>query len=200
MITKIIALFLMAVFYICYFAKILRQKQQGIHTDQLGKGKEGFEKFIEITLKLATYILPLLQVVSIMLYTKEPDWILQIAGLIIEFVGVLIFIMSVAEMKENWRAGVQRDEKTDLVTTGIYSLSRNPAFLGFILMYIGILISFFYFYLFVATLITVILFHLQIVNVEEKFLIEAFGDDYRQYQSKTCRYFGRNSCFRNRTD
>ena len=31
----------------------------------------------------------------------------------------------------------------------------------------------------------------QIVNVEEDFLIEAFGNEYLQYKSKVCRYLGR---------
>ena len=47
MIIKIVTISLMAVFYICYFAKMISQKKQGIKTDQLGKGKEGFVKFIE---------------------------------------------------------------------------------------------------------------------------------------------------------
>ena len=47
MVFKIIALALMASFYICYFAKMISQKKQGIDTDQLGKGKVGFVKFIE---------------------------------------------------------------------------------------------------------------------------------------------------------
>ena len=34
-----------------YFAKLISQKKQGINTDQLGKGKEGFVKFIEVALK-----------------------------------------------------------------------------------------------------------------------------------------------------
>ena len=45
---KIITLALMAVFYICYFTKMISQKRQGIKTDQLGKGKKGFVKFIEV--------------------------------------------------------------------------------------------------------------------------------------------------------
>ena len=56
MIIKIVTLSLMAVFYICYFAKLISQKKQGINTDQLGKGKEGFVKFIEVTLKIITYL------------------------------------------------------------------------------------------------------------------------------------------------
>ena len=191
MVFKIIALALMASFYICYFAKMISQKKQGIDTDQLGKGKVGFVKFIEVTLKTSTYLLPAIEVASIVFYTGSVNDVLRIIGLIILALGVVAFIVSVLQMKDNWRAGVQREEKTELVTTGIYSISRNPAFLGFDLMYIGIVITFFNWYLCVATCIVLVLFHLQIVNVEEDFLIEAFGDEYIKYRKKVCRYFGR---------
>ncbi len=77
------------------------------------------------------------------------------------------------------------------MTTGIYSISRNPAFLGFDLMYIGILPAFFNWYLCGATIFAVVIFHLQIVNVEEDFLIEAFWEEYLAYKKKVCRYIGR---------
>lgn len=191
MVFKIIALALMASFYICYFAKMISQKKQGIDTDQLGKGKVGFVKFIEVTLKTSTYLLPAIEVASIVFYTGSVNDVLRIIGLIILALGVVAFIVSVLQMKDNWRAGVQREEKTELVTTGIYCVSRNPAFLGFDLMYIGIVITFFNWYLCVATCLVMVLFHLQIVNVEEDFLIEAFGDEYIKYRKKVCRYFGR---------
>ena len=188
---KIITLTWMAVFYICYFAKMISQRKQGIHTDQLGKGKEGFVKFIEVTLKITTYLVPVIQILSIVLYSGTVHIALQIAGVIVTALGVLAFITSVVQMKDNWRAGVQREEKTNLVTTGIYSISRNPAFLGFDLMYIGILLSFFNWYLFFATAFALVFFHLQIVNVEEEFLMEAFGEEYLEYKKKVCRYIGR---------
>ena len=191
MILKIIALGLMAIFYVCYFAKMFSQRKQGIQTDQLGKGKEGFVKFIEISLKAITYLLPILQIISILLYREAAHLPLQIAGVVIELFGILIFVVSVLEMKDNWRAGVQKEEKTDLVTTGVYSISRNPAFLGFDLMYIGILLAFFNWFLLVATIFAVLLFHLQIVNVEEDFLIEAFGQEYLTYKKRVFRYFGK---------
>lgn len=187
---KIIALGLMAIFYVCYFSKFISQKKKGIRTDQLGKGKEGFLKFIEITLKITTYLLPIIQIVSIVLYLGDSYSFLRIAGTLIELSGVVIFIASVTEMKDNWRAGVQREDKTKLVTTGIYAVSRNPAFLGFDLMYIGILLAFFNWYLLFATVFAVCLFHLQIVNVEEDFLIEAFGQEYLEYKKRVCRYLG----------
>lgn len=191
MIFKIITLCLMAAFYICYFVKMISQRKQGISTDQLGKGKTGFVKFIEVTLKISTYVLPIIQLISISWYIGTAHIALRIIGCVINAVGVLTFIMSVLQMKDNWRAGVQQEDKTNLVTTGIYSISRNPAFLGFDLMYIGILFTFFNSFLCFATSFVLVFFHLQIVNVEEEFMIDAFGEEYIQYKKKVCRYLGR---------
>ena len=191
MIIKTIALVLMASFYACYFAKMISQKRQGINTDQLGKGKEGITKFIEIALKISSYVIILTEVISILFYAGSVNNVLCIIGLILLALGVFTFTVSVLQMKDNWRAGVQREEKTELVTTGIYSISRNPAFLGFDLMYIGIMITFFNWILCVVTCVVMVLFHLQIVNVEEDFLIETFGDEYIKYRKKVCRYLGR---------
>ena len=130
MIIKLITLALMASFYACYFAKMMSQRRQGIATDQLGKGKQGFTKFIELALKVTTYVLPIIQIISILLYAGTLHILVRIAGIMLTAVGVIVFVISVAQMKDNWRAGVQREEKTNLVTTGIYSVSRNPAFLG----------------------------------------------------------------------
>lgn len=188
---KIITMVLMALFYICYFAKMISQKRQGINTDQLGKGKEGITKFIEIALKISTYEIIVTEIVSVLFYAGDVNNVIRIIGLVLLGLGVIVFTVSVLQMKDNWRAGVQREEKTELVTTGIYSISRNPAFLGFDLMYIGILITFFNWILCVVTCVVMVLFHLQIVNVEEDFLIEAFGDEYIKYRKKVCRYLGR---------
>lgn len=191
MIFETIIIGLMATFYLCYFVKMISQRKQGISTDQLGKGKTGFVKFIEVTLKISTYVLPIIQIISILQYVGTTHVILRVVGCVITTIGVLIFVISVVQMKDNWRAGVQREDKTDLVTTGIYSISRNPAFLGFDLMYIGILCIFFNWFLCFATSIVLVFFHLQIVNVEEDFLLEAFGQEYIGYKKKVCRYLGR---------
>lgn len=188
---KIVTVSLMALFYICYFAKTMQQRKQGIKTDQLGKGKVGFVKWIEITLKITTYVLPAIQIFSIIFYNGTAHIALRLSGVLLTLLGVIAFTLSVLQMKDNWRAGVSKEEKTSLVTTGIYAISRNPAFLGFDLMYIGILFSFFNGYLCFATSFALVFFHLQIVNVEEDFLLERFGDDYLKYKEKVCRYIGR---------
>ena len=191
MVYQIIAIFIMISFYGCYFFKMFLQKRQGIQTDQLGKGKQGFVKGIEIGTKAVTIVVPLAEVICIFRnVTVLPDWA-RILGAVIGTAGVAAFVVSVCTMKDSWRAGVSETEKTELVTTGIYQISRNPAFLGFDLMYMGILLMFFHWGLLLITLLGMLMLHLQIVNVEEDFLITAFGEDYLAYRRKVRRYLGR---------
>ena len=99
-----------------------------------------------------------------------------------------MFVTSVVTMRDSWRVGVSKTDKTELVTDGIYQISRNPAFLGFDLVYIGILLMFFNL---AASAFAMLMFHLQIVNVEEDFLLETFGQEYLAYKKKVNRYIGR---------
>ena len=191
MIYQIIAIEIMAVFYGCYFIKMISQRRKGIQTDQIGKGKVGFVKFIEVTMKIITIIVPVIEIISIFMNTSMlPVWT-RIVGICIAVTGVAVFITSVVTMRDSWRAGVSKTDKTELVTSGIYSFSRNPAFLGFDLVYLGISLMFFNLPLYIISLLAIIILHLQIVNVEEDFLIETFGEDYLNYKKKVCRYFGR---------
>lgn len=191
MIFQIIAIVILTVFYGCYFTKMISQRKKGIQTDQIGKGKVGFVKFIEVTMKIITIIVPIAEIISIILNTSVlPVWV-RIVGICIAVTGVAVFITSVVTMRDSWRAGVSKTDKTELVTSGIYSFSRNPAFLGFDLVYIGILLMFFNLILFIISVFGVVIFHLQIVNVEEDFLIDTFREEYINYKKKVCRYFGR---------
>lgn len=182
---------IMLVFYGCYFIKMISQHKKGIKTNQIGKEKVGFVKLVEITMKVFTYLVPAVEIVSIILNTSFFAVPVRIVGVLVAVVGVAVFIISVLTMRDSWRAGVSKTDKTELVTKGIYKISRNPAFLGFDLMYLGILLMFFNLVLFEVSLFAMLMFHLQIVNVEEEFLLEAFGDEYLRYKKKVCRYIGR---------
>ncbi len=188
---KIIAFVIFLTFYGCYIIKMLHQKSMGIQTDQLGKGKTGVPKVIEIWLKISSYVIAVVTIISIISYNKIISHAISIIGLILATLGTGIFIKSVMDMKNNWRAGVSDKEKTELITNGIYAWSRNPAFLGFDLTYIGFLMTFLNLPLLIVTVVTVTAFHLQIVNVEEDFLLVRFGQDYVDYQKSVNRYFGK---------
>lgn len=191
MLFQIIAIVLLVLFYGCYFGKMLLQRRKGIQTDQIGKGKTGRTLLIERVMKVATIAVPIGEAASILLnITCLPDW-LRWAGLGIALLGTGVFICSVVTMRDSWRAGVSATDKTELVTHGIYRFSRNPAFLGFDLVYLGILLAFFSWWLLALSAFAAVMFHLQITLVEEPFLQGAFGEDYARYQRSAMRYFGR---------
>jgi len=188
---KIIAFLILLTFYSGYIIKMLRQKSMGIQTDRLGKETTGFLKMIETGLKISSYVIALADIISIICCQKIFSPFVSIGGLIFATLGTGIFIKAVTDMKNNWRAGISKKDKTELVTNGIYGWSRNPAFLGFDLTYIGILIAFLNLPLLIITVITVTVFHFQIVNVEEDFLLDRFGQEYIDYKKSVNRYFGK---------
>lgn len=188
---KLISIASIIAFYGCYFLKMFHQKRQGIQTDQIGKDKIGFVKFVEITMKIAAILVFIVGLVSIFLETGNSLTAIRIIGAITSVGGTVIFIVALWTMRDSWRAGVSKTDKTELITNGIYHISRNPAFLGFDLLYIGTLLMFFNWILCFLTVFAVIMYHLQIVNVEENFLLVAFGNEYLQYKKKVCRYIGR---------
>lgn len=186
-----VSIMIFVVFYGCYFVKMLDQKKRGIRTDQIGRGKEGFVKFVEVTMKAAAVLAAAAGMISILIGKSRGPTSFRMLGAVVSAAGTVVFIAAVHTMRDNWRAGVPEAGQTKLVTNGIYRISRNPAFLGFDLLHIGILWTFFSWVLCGITVFAVVMYHLQIVNVEEDFLLAAFGDEYRRYQKKVCRYIGR---------
>jgi protein-S-isoprenylcysteine O-methyltransferase Ste14 len=140
MLFQVTAIILLLVFYGCYFGKMFLQKRQGIQTDQIGKGKTGTAKVIETLMKITTILVPLVEVICIVFNQTMLPFGARIKGAFIAAVGDIVFVTSVVTMKNSWRAGVSETDKTELITNGIYQISRNPAFLGFDLVYIGILL------------------------------------------------------------
>ena len=187
---QILTTVILLIFYSCYYAKKIKQKKKGIRTTQIGKDKQGIPLYIEIAMGVATFCVVIVEIISIVLdWSLSPVWI-RIIGLFISAVGVILFIIAMLTMRDSWRAGVSKD-KTELVTNGIFKISRNPAFLGFDLMYLGVLMVFFNWVLFVFSVFAILTLHLQIVNNEEEAMSLAFGDEYLNYKKKVNRYFGK---------
>lgn len=191
MLFRTIAFVILILFYGSYFLKMFVQKKQGIQTDQIGRGKIGLEKKIEYLMKIITVTIPIIQIITILfqrIFLPSP---IRWFGMFIGCIGVIIFIFSIITMKDSWRAGVSKEEKTALITNGIYKFSRNPAFLGFDLVYLGIVCLCFSWSLLILSMIGIVVFHLQIVYVEERFLVQNFGQLYIKYMKQVRRYFGR---------
>lgn len=186
---KIYTLSILIIFYSIFFIKMLIQKREGIKTRQVGSIKENKTRVIEILMSVSTLLIVPIQLISIFLdYNFSNDYIRYI-GISIGIIGDIVFLISVITMKNSWRVGISKNDKTKLITNGIYKISRNPAFLGFDLMYIGIVLLYSNVFTIIFSLFAIIMLHLQILE-EEKYLEKNFKDEYTIYKSKTNRYLG----------
>lgn len=188
---KIIGLLILAVFYAVYIGKMILQKRKGIRTDQIAKGKQKTKTFyIELTMKIATYSVVAAEVLSLFFAPQNLPQALVAVGVALGFIGDILFTVSAVTMKDSWRAGIAENDKTEIITNGIYSISRNPAFLAFDCVYAGLLLIAFNWVLLAFSVFAMTMLHLQILQ-EEIFLSKTFGTEYNVYKSKVRRYLGR---------
>ncbi len=190
---KLLGIAILIFFYAFYIGKMLLQKRKGIQTDQIAKGRPRDRIFyIECVLKMATYTVVAAEAASIFCVKPKLPWAFTVAGSIMAIVGDMIFAVAVVTMKDSWRAGIAEDDKTEMITDGIYQISRNPAFLGFDCVYIGLALMFFNLPLLLCSVFAMLMLHLQILQ-EEQYLEKEFGANYVTYKNKVCRYIGRKA-------
>lgn len=104
----------------------------------------------------------------------------NIAGIIV-FVAAMSFHMKGHAVHK--QADQDADKIEDLVTTGMFAHVRHPMYSSLILMVIGMT---------VATGVVIMILPASIVSLltvltalkEEEFLIERFGDEYREYMAR----------------
>jgi len=110
-------------------------------------------------------------------------WI-GIALLVISLVWILI---AQKDMGRSWRIGVDAYIKTDLIQGGLFSVSRNPIFLGMRLMLIGFFLVLPNAITFAIWVLGDVLMQIQ-VRLEEAHLREFQGDLYNAYASRVRRW------------
>ena len=106
---------------------------------------------------------------------------------LIQWVGVALCITSLVwtviaqwQMGQSWRIGIDQEHKTELKTSGLFSVSRNPIFLGIITTLAG-------YFLVLPNAVTLVvasagylLIQIQI-RLEEEFLGRSHGMEYKRY-------------------
>lgn len=112
----------------------------------------------------------------------------QIGGLILFLVGVALLPAGMIELRSLRRSTGQDISK--LITTGIYRWSRNPQFVGWFLMLLGVSIAGRSGCALALTFAFMVVLHLYTVRLAEPYLENVYGEEYRRYLLSTSRYIG----------
>lgn len=184
------AIAIQILFYAFYLTKFFIQQRQQIRTNQMGRGSKPKKVlWVERIMCLATALALIVSVGSIFLAKKQTSPLQAAAGFLCGVAAAGIFAAATITMKTSWRVGIP-EEKTALITGGIYAISRNPAFVGFDLLYLSSCLLFPSLPMVLCALFAAVMLHLQILQ-EEKHLLRVFGAAYREYRQKVGRYLGR---------
>lgn len=101
------------------------------------------------------------------------------------FSAFFLRFFSIQALNDFFSYDVEKKKNQRIVTTGPYRFIRHPAYLAELLGFLGIAFAFQNFiggfFIFVFPLIA----FLYRIQIEEKFLLENFGEEYALYQKKT---------------
>jgi protein-S-isoprenylcysteine O-methyltransferase Ste14 len=125
-------------------------------------------------------IMPFTLIYGIFLPIKLSTWWFYLALLIYLFGLVVVFMYSISF------ATAPVDEP---LRTGVYAISRHPAYLGFFLAYVGIGIACASWVFLLCALVWIVSWHFGVVE-EERMLLDKYGEAYRQYMNRTPRWIG----------
>ena len=103
------------------------------------------------------------------------------SGLLIYLFGMVFTIVAVL----NFAAS----PKGKVITKGLYGASRNPVYIGLLLMQIGLGIACSSWLYLLLTVLLIILLN-AILSSEERYCLDRYGDDYRKYMNRTPRWIG----------
>lgn len=79
--------------------------------------------------------------------------------------------------------------KNKPVTNGLYRVSRNPMYVGWLMMHIGLGIACMSWLYLVLAIVLLVLFN-AVLPSEERWCLETYGDAYREYRDKTPKWIG----------
>ena len=112
--------------------------------------------------------------------------------------GVALIIVGAALIILARRAFAQRGQPTDpglpttqMVTTGVFSVSRNPLYLGGACFLAGIALAVNLPWALVLMLPSLVACHYVLIAPEERYLAAKFGEEYRVYAATVHQWIGR---------
>ncbi len=108
----------------------------------------------------------------------------NIAGMLLFVIGVTLRIIGRLTLGRYYSYGLIIKPDHKLVTHGIYRYVRHPITLAGIIYSIAIPLTFSSLYGFLCMLLLVPLF-LYRIRIEEKMLLDYFGEEYREYMKRT---------------
>ena len=154
-------------------------------------------------LGLLTYIMPLTTWLPLAYFIySQRDFLLQfktgfpmiinIIGIVLSITGTLLHIWT-GKLLGFWGLlglpEISAKVRSRLVTEGAFSVVRHPTYLAHTLMFIGIFLMTEVIAVGIVTLVDFVLVNVIIIPLEDRELLDRFGEEYKDYKKKVPGFF-----------
>ena len=102
--------------------------------------------------------------------------------------GLALGVLSIREFRRAGTSVVPGEPSTTLLETGPYRFTRNPIYIGLVILYFGLAIVLTSAWMLVLLIPVLIILQRGVVEREEAYLKAKFGQAYRQYQARVPRW------------
>lgn len=113
-------------------------------------------------------------------------------GAVFLIIGVVLVVLARRQFAKHGQPTDPGHPTSQIVTTGVFSFSRNPLYLGGICVLLGIALALNLAWALVFLLPALVACHYVLIAPEERYLAAKFGQEYQTYAASVCRWFGRS--------
>ena len=113
------------------------------------------------------------------------------AGVALIIAGVALIVLARREFAKRGQPTDPGHPTTRVVTTSVFSISRNPIYLGAVCFLVGVALVLNLLWGLILLLPSIVACHYVLIAPEEKYLVAKFGEEYRVYAATVHRWIGR---------
>ncbi len=117
--------------------------------------------------------------------------VIILAGAALVIVGVALAVLARREFSQEGQPTDPGHPTSKVVTTGVFSVSRNPLYLGGVCVLVGIALAVNLPWMLVLLLPALVACHYVLIVPEERYLAAKFGEEYVKYTATVHRWMGR---------
>ena len=175
------------------------RRKRAVNAFTLTSGDEGIKRILQPSLVVTVAVWlgllylylrhPYIRIFPSLLETELIDSIaFKIVGATSVIIGFVIYTFAWAGLGNSWRVGIDKLRPGELVTRGVYRVSRNPFYVFINLYFIGTFLMNGILALLFFAILTPLNLHWLILG-EEKFLSKTYGLAFHNYCAMTNRYW-----------
>jgi protein-S-isoprenylcysteine O-methyltransferase Ste14 len=118
----------------------------------------------------------------------SPNRLALIAGFAFVAIGLALALLSIRRFLLAGTSPIPGEPSTTLVVVGPYQFTRNPIYIGFVLVYFGLAIILTSVWVLVLLIPVLIILQRGVVEREEVYLERQFGETYTKYKARVPRW------------